>query len=260
MINVHASLLPKYRGAAPVHRAVIDGEPETGVTIMRVVQDARRRRHVRARSTRPIGPDETSDVVERDLADLGARLLVEVVDRLAAGTAVEEPQDDALVDLRAEDHEGRRADRLDAAGRRHPQPRARPLPMAARLHAISTAPADRPAQSVAGQPATPRTPTRNGRRRRAATRSHVATGHGGRLAIDEVQPEGRSGRCACATFSPAIRCQPGARFTQLMTAPARIAAFHALRAIARGDRDLPSALRSTAAAASAGRARPRAGR
>ena len=38
MINVHASLLPKYRGAAPVHRAVIDGEPETGVTIMRVVK------------------------------------------------------------------------------------------------------------------------------------------------------------------------------------------------------------------------------
>ena len=47
MINVHASLLPKYRGAAPVHRAVIDGDAETGVTIMRVVRRARRRRHAR---------------------------------------------------------------------------------------------------------------------------------------------------------------------------------------------------------------------
>ena len=47
MINVHASLLPKYRGAAPVHRAVIDGDAETGVTIMRMVARARRRRHAR---------------------------------------------------------------------------------------------------------------------------------------------------------------------------------------------------------------------
>ena len=80
MINVHASLLPKYRGAAPVHRAVIDGDAETGVTIMRVVHGARRRRHVRQGDATD-RPDETSDVVERDLADLGASLLVEVVDR-----------------------------------------------------------------------------------------------------------------------------------------------------------------------------------
>ena len=72
MINVHASLLPKYRGAAPVHRAVIDGETETGVTIMRVAPklDAGA---MFATTTRPIGPDETSDGVEDALAALGAR-------------------------------------------------------------------------------------------------------------------------------------------------------------------------------------------
>jgi methionyl-tRNA formyltransferase len=95
MINVHASLLPKYRGAAPVHRAVIDGQPETGVTIMRMVA-ALDAGGMFEKVRRPIAPDETSDVVERDLAELGAALLVTVVDRLSAGTAREEPQDDML--------------------------------------------------------------------------------------------------------------------------------------------------------------------
>lgn len=94
MINVHASLLPEYRGAAPVHRAVIDGRTETGVTIMRVVQ-ALDAGPMLARATSPIGPDDTSVDVERALAALGAPLLLECVDALAAGTAVETPQDES---------------------------------------------------------------------------------------------------------------------------------------------------------------------
>ena len=95
MINVHASLLPRYRGAAPVQRAVLDGVPLTGVTIMRMVA-ALDAGGMFAKVTRPIGPDETSDVVERDLAELGASLLLDVIDDLVAGTAVEESQDDRL--------------------------------------------------------------------------------------------------------------------------------------------------------------------
>lgn len=94
MINVHASLLPEYRGAAPVHRAVIDGRTGTGVTIMRVVQ-ALDAGPMLGKAAHPIGPDETSVEVERALAALGAPLLIEAVDALAAGTAVEEPQDDS---------------------------------------------------------------------------------------------------------------------------------------------------------------------
>ena len=94
MINVHASLLPKYRGAAPVHRAVMAGETETGVTIMRVVRELDAG-PMFAKVTTPIGPDDTSDVVERKLADSGAKLLIEVIDRMAAGMAHEEPQDDS---------------------------------------------------------------------------------------------------------------------------------------------------------------------
>ncbi len=94
MINVHASLLPRYRGAAPVHRAVMSGDTKTGVTIMRVVK-ALDAGPMMARVERPIGITESSDVIERDLAEMGARLLVKVVDDLAAGRATEEPQNDA---------------------------------------------------------------------------------------------------------------------------------------------------------------------
>ena len=94
MINVHASLLPKYRGAAPVHRAVIAGDEVTGVTIMRVVAELDAGPML-ATATRPITPDETSVDVERGLADAGAGLLLDVVDRMARGPVVEMPQDDA---------------------------------------------------------------------------------------------------------------------------------------------------------------------
>ena len=95
MVNVHASLLPKYRGAAPVHRAIINGDTETGVTIMQVVE-ALDAGDMLAKSVRPIGPDETSEEVERALADDGARLLLDVLDQIEAGTARAEPQDSTV--------------------------------------------------------------------------------------------------------------------------------------------------------------------
>ena len=94
MLNVHASLLPKYRGAAPVHRAIINGDTETGVTIMQVVE-ALDAGDMLAKSVRPIGPDETSDEVERALSEAGARLLVDVLDQLEAGAIRAEPQDES---------------------------------------------------------------------------------------------------------------------------------------------------------------------
>ena len=72
MLNVHASILPHYRGAAPVHRSIINGDGETGITIMRMVKalDAGPMLAVVRRS---IASDETSNEVERDLAGMGAR-------------------------------------------------------------------------------------------------------------------------------------------------------------------------------------------
>jgi len=94
MINVHASLLPRWRGAAPVHRAILAGDPTTGVTIMRVVQ-ALDAGPMLSREAVEIGISETSAALEHRLALLGAGLLVRTIDRLAQGGVVEEPQDES---------------------------------------------------------------------------------------------------------------------------------------------------------------------
>jgi methionyl-tRNA formyltransferase len=93
-LNVHASLLPKYRGAAPIHRAVMAGETQTGVTIMRVVSALDAGPTILAVS-RPIDPEETSIEVELDLARLGAAALLKAVDAVSSGTATLTPQDES---------------------------------------------------------------------------------------------------------------------------------------------------------------------
>ncbi len=94
MVNVHASLLPRYRGAAPIHRAVIAGETETGVTIMRVVK-ALDAGPMLSSGSLPIAEQETSEDVEERLAQLGAALLLKALDGLSAGVTHEIPQDDS---------------------------------------------------------------------------------------------------------------------------------------------------------------------
>lgn len=96
MINVHASLLPRWRGAAPVHRAIMAGDRKTGVTIMRVVH-ALDAGPMIVREAIDILPDETSAELERRLAVLGAGMLSRVVDAFAAGTVTGETQDESLV-------------------------------------------------------------------------------------------------------------------------------------------------------------------
>lgn len=96
LINVHASLLPRYRGASPIHRAVMAGDAETGVTIMRVVKALDAGPMLAAARVR-IGADDTTTEVEAVLAARGAQLLVDTLDALEAGTAVETPQDETQV-------------------------------------------------------------------------------------------------------------------------------------------------------------------
>ena len=95
MINVHASLLPRYRGAAPIQRAVLAGDAETGVTIMRVITEMDAGPTF-AMGAVPIPPDATSGEMEGTLAHLGGSLLLPVVADLAAGRAIETPQDASL--------------------------------------------------------------------------------------------------------------------------------------------------------------------
>jgi len=93
-VNVHASLLPKYRGAAPVQWAVIHGEPETGVSIMQLDEGMDTGPLLREKKV-AIDPEETSGELLARLAPIGAEALLEAVGQLAAGTATPVPQDHA---------------------------------------------------------------------------------------------------------------------------------------------------------------------
>lgn len=97
-INVHSSLLPKYRGSAPIHWAILNGDQETGVTIMHMAL-ALDAGDIIAQKTTPIDPDETVETLHDRLAQLGAELLVETVVRIADGTATRTPQEESQVTL-----------------------------------------------------------------------------------------------------------------------------------------------------------------
>jgi len=91
--NVHASLLPKYRGAAPIQWAIANGETETGVTIMKLDSGMDTGPVLRQRIW-PIGPLDTTATLEPVLAALGASLLVETLEDLSKGTVEPKPQNE----------------------------------------------------------------------------------------------------------------------------------------------------------------------
>jgi methionyl-tRNA formyltransferase len=93
-LNVHASLLPRWRGAAPVARAIEAGDAETGVCIMRM-EAGLDTGPVMLRRATPIGPRETAGELEARLADEGGRAIAEALELLATGRAVFEPQDES---------------------------------------------------------------------------------------------------------------------------------------------------------------------
>jgi len=95
-INVHSSLLPKYRGSAPINWAVVNGDAETGVTIMDVVTELDAG-DILGQVKTPIDPDETVETVHDRLAQLGGDLLIQVVEEIATGTVKRIPQDPDLV-------------------------------------------------------------------------------------------------------------------------------------------------------------------
>jgi len=91
-LNIHGSILPKYRGAAPIHYAVIAGEKETGVTIMFMNEKMDEGDMLLVKKT-PIGPEETTGEVHDRLAQLGAGGIVEALKLLQEGKAPRTPQD-----------------------------------------------------------------------------------------------------------------------------------------------------------------------
>ncbi|HEY4635178.1 MAG TPA: methionyl-tRNA formyltransferase [Rhodospirillales bacterium] len=90
-LNVHASLLPRWRGAAPIQRAILEGDTETGVTIMRIDEGLDTGPIIIAEKV-PIGPRATAAMLHDQLAELGARLMVKALDGLVAGMLKPTPQ------------------------------------------------------------------------------------------------------------------------------------------------------------------------
>jgi methionyl-tRNA formyltransferase len=91
-INVHSSLLPRHRGAAPIHWAILNGDAETGVTTMMIDEGLDTGPILLARAT-PIGAAETTPELEARLSQMGGALLIETIDGLASGTVKPRAQD-----------------------------------------------------------------------------------------------------------------------------------------------------------------------
>ena len=94
-INIHASLLPKYRGAAPINWVILNGETQTGVTSMQMSEGLDTGDMLIAKSTE-IGKNETYEELYRRLSDMGGEVLIQTINELEAGTLKPQKQDDSL--------------------------------------------------------------------------------------------------------------------------------------------------------------------
>jgi methionyl-tRNA formyltransferase len=209
-INVHASLLPRWRGAAPIQRAILAGDAETGVCIMRM-EEGLDTGAVLARRRTPIAPDDTAGSLHDRLAELGTQALLEVLQRLPDALAAAEAQDDALATYapRIEKEETRVAWSEDAAA------------VVRRIHAFSPAPGawtSLPPRSrhdprlrllraacEASRPSAPATP---GTVVEAASGRVVVACGSGAVRLLEVQPSGARAMSAAA-FLNAGRLRAG---------------------------------------------------
>jgi methionyl-tRNA formyltransferase len=94
-LNVHGSLLPRWRGAAPLQAAILNGDTETGITIMRMDAGVDTG-HLLSQCSLPIRPDETAASLSSVMAELGARLLLETLPAYLSGNLQPQPQDETL--------------------------------------------------------------------------------------------------------------------------------------------------------------------
>ena len=130
--NIHASLLPRWRGAAPIQRALLAGDAETGVAVMRI-EETLDTGAVCLMERTAIGPDETAGELHDRLSELGAELMVRVLSDLGKGSLACWPQHDEGVTLCRQDRAGRDAHRLVSPGRRGAQSDQGPLAPSRRL-------------------------------------------------------------------------------------------------------------------------------
>lgn len=206
-LNVHFSLLPKYRGAAPVAWTILNGDPESGVTIMEL-NDRMDEGDILAQERVPVGPEETAAELERRLADLGADLLVrtlEGIDRLPRvpqdhGQATLAPKlksEDGRIDWRSTAQAVDR--RVRALGDR---PGAFTFLKGKRINILK----GRPAQAPREEPGPGRVLSVD------KSGLVVGCGEGTAYLVEVLQPEGR-GRMSAHAFSLGTRIEAGDLFS-----------------------------------------------
>jgi methionyl-tRNA formyltransferase len=184
MINVHASLLPRWRGAAPIQHTILAGDRETGISVMRMEAGLDSGPVLHRASTR-VGPEESAGALSARLAELGATALVEALSLVTAGLAQPEPQDSAGVTFAPKiDRESARLDwRRDA------------LTLSRQVRAFDPAPGawtthdDAPLKLFGAVPTAERGDP--GSVLSAGERLVIACGEGA-LAVREAQPAGRT--------------------------------------------------------------------
>ena len=221
-LNLHASLLPLYRGAAPIQAAIAAGDERTGVTVMQM-EEGLDSGPIVLQEELPIGPRETAGELAERLAAAGARLMVAALDRLereAPAPLVPRPQDGARATLAPRlSRDSGRADWTLPAARLGDRLRAyTPWPgltaelRGAPVKLLRAAPLDSPPPPPAAAPAT-QAPAEPGTvLGLVGTGLAVATGGGTALAIDELQRPGRKPQRA-ADFVNGERLRPGERFS-----------------------------------------------
>lgn len=206
-INLHASLLPKYRGAAPIQRAILSGERRTGVTTMEIDAGLDTGPILKQAATE-IGPDESAPELSLRLAKLGAGIMVETLRGLAAGELRPVPQNNSQATLAPpiKKEEGR-VDWNSPSGKIYAQIRAfEPWPGAFTVFRGKQCRIwGRPIEVAERQAAEP------GTIHVAGGEVRIACGHGTWLRLESAQLEGRE-RVSARDFANGARLEPGERF------------------------------------------------
>ena len=189
-LNVHASLLPRWRGAAPIQRALLAGDPETGITIMQM-EEGLDTGPILLQETVPIAPDATSAGLSAELAILGGRLMLMALDGVAEGRLVGTPQPQEGVTyapkIGREEGPARLAAAFDRSG--------------------AAGPGIRPLAGVLFRDRRREDP--GARRDRSAGSSRGHAGHGARRPLDRCLRRGRPAPLAAAAARPRRARRPG---------------------------------------------------
>lgn len=208
-INLHPSLLPKYRGAAPIHGPLLAGDRETGVTTI-FMDEGLDTGDIILQRVVPIGPDENAGELHDRLAAVGAKLLVETVDALERGEAPRRPQEHGEASYAG------KVEKVEVDWAKPASVVANTIRGLAPIPGAYTWYGERRLKLHRGRPVPGEGKGEPGRVLSVSDEGIVVAAGDGGVLITEVQPEGKAAMSAAA-FARGYRVLPGFRFGSLLT-------------------------------------------